>query len=88
MACERHKINTLVVGGGVAANNYMRNKFKEEAESRNPPLAKGMRGGVRNIKVYFPGKGLTLDNAAMIAGLGYQLFKRGQRSNYYLDTNS
>ena len=88
LACERHKINTLVVGGGVAANNYLRNKFKEEAESRNPPLAKGMRGGVRNIKVYFPGKGLTLDNAAMIAGLGYQLFKRGQRSNYYLDTNS
>ena len=86
LACERHKINTLVVGGGVAANNYLRNKFKEEAESRNLPLAKGRRGGVRNIKVYFPGKGLTLDNAAMIAGLGYQLFKRGQRSNYYLNT--
>ena len=71
----------------MAANNYLRNKFKEEAESRNPPLTKGRRGGVRNIKVYFPGKGLTLDNAAMIAGLGYQLFKRGKRSNYYLNPN-
>src|SRR3989338_596636 len=50
LACERHKINTLVVGGGVAANNYLRNKFKEEAESRNPPLNKGRRGGGRNIK--------------------------------------
>ncbi len=74
LACERKKIKTLVVGGGVAANSYLRNKFQEEA-------------AVRNIKAYFPGKGLTLDNAAMIAGLGYQLFKRGKRSNYYLNTN-
>mgnify|MGYP001560603823 FL=1 len=74
MACRRKKIKTLVVGGGVAANNYLRNKFQEEAAARN-------------IKVYFPGPGLTLDNAAMIAGLGYQLFKRGKRSNYYLNTN-
>ncbi|MEK6564390.1 MAG: tRNA (adenosine(37)-N6)-threonylcarbamoyltransferase complex transferase subunit TsaD [Candidatus Omnitrophota bacterium] len=74
LACQRKKIKTLVVGGGVAANNYLRNKFQEEAAARN-------------IKVYFPGRGLTLDNAAMIAGLGYQLFKRGKRSNYYLNIN-
>lgn len=74
LACRRKKIKTLVVGGGVAANSYLRNKFQEEAAARN-------------IKVYFPGPGLTLDNAAMIAGLGYQLFKRGKRSNYYLNTN-
>lgn len=84
LACKRHRINTLVIGGGVAANNYLRNKFKAEAELSNHPLNKGRRKGVRNIKVYFPGQGLTLDNAAMIAGLGYQLFKRGKRSNYYL----
>ncbi|OGX24522.1 MAG: tRNA (adenosine(37)-N6)-threonylcarbamoyltransferase complex transferase subunit TsaD [Omnitrophica WOR_2 bacterium RIFCSPHIGHO2_02_FULL_45_21] len=64
-ACARHKIKTLVIGGGVAANNYLRNRFNQEAD-------------LRNIKVYFPAPALSLDNAAMIAGLGYQLYKHGK----------
>ena len=71
LACSRHKIDTLVVGGGVAQNDYLRNQLEEEAK-------------LKKIKVYFPGVGLSLDNAAMIAGLGCQLFKRGERSDYYL----
>lgn len=71
LACERRKIAALVVGGGVAANNYLRNRLKEEAR-------------LRNVDVFFPDFALSLDNAAMIAGLGYQLYKRGKRSNYYL----
>lgn len=74
LACRRKNIKTLVVGGGVAANNYLRNRFQEEAV-------------LRGVKVHFPAKGLNLDNAAMIAGLGYQLFKKGKKSNYYLNTN-
>ncbi|OGX42455.1 MAG: tRNA (adenosine(37)-N6)-threonylcarbamoyltransferase complex transferase subunit TsaD [Omnitrophica WOR_2 bacterium RIFCSPLOWO2_02_FULL_45_28] len=71
LACQRNKIKTLVIGGGVAANNYLRNRFNQEAD-------------LRNIKVYFPAPALSLDNAAMIAGLGYQLYKHGKRSSYYL----
>lgn len=71
LACFQNKITTVVVGGGVAANNYLRNRFKEEAR-------------LKNIDVYFPALALSLDNAAMVAGLGSQLFKRGGRSNYYL----
>lgn len=67
LACARHKIQTLVIGGGVSANNYLRNIFNQEA-------------GLRDIKVYFPAPALSLDNAAMIAGLGYQLYKHGKRS--------
>lgn len=71
LACERKKIATLVVGGGVAANRYLRQRLTEEA-------------GIPKIKVYFPDFALSLDNAAMISGLGYQLYKREKSSNYYL----
>lgn len=73
-ACHRYKISTLVVGGGVAANRYLRDYFQQDAKSRN-------------ARVYFPGPTLSLDNAAMIAGLGYQLYRRGARSDYYLSAN-
>lgn len=69
--CERKKIRTLIVGGGVAANRYLRSRLYEEAQARD-------------INVFFPDFALSLDNAAMIAGLGYQLYKRGKYSDYYL----
>lgn len=61
-ACKRNAINTLVIGGGVAANNYLRGHFINQAAQER-------------IKVYFPDRELSLDNAAMIAGLGYQLYR-------------
>jgi N6-L-threonylcarbamoyladenine synthase len=70
-ACRQKRLKSLVIGGGVAANNYFRLRMEEEAK----------KAGVR---VWFPAKGLNLDNAAMVAGLGYQLFRKGQRDNYYL----
>lgn len=75
LACKMKKINKLVVGGGVAANNRLREKLFEKAR----------RG---NIKVYFPEKILCMDNAAMVAGLGYQLFKKGYRSGMDLDADN
>jgi len=57
-ACQKFKTKTLFIGGGVAANSGLRNKLNNEAR----PLG---------IKVYFPPIPLCLDNAAMIAGLGY-----------------
>ncbi len=74
LACKIKKINKLVVGGGVAANNRLRDKLFEKAK----------RG---NIKVYFPEKILCMDNAAMVAGLGYQLFKKGYSSGLDLDVD-
>ncbi|VAX35523.1 N(6)-L-threonylcarbamoyladenine synthase [hydrothermal vent metagenome] len=59
-ACYKFKTPTIVVGGGVAANSALRKVLVEEA-------------GKENIKVYFPPLSLCLDNAAMIAGLGYHL---------------
>jgi N6-L-threonylcarbamoyladenine synthase len=68
LACEIKRVNRLVVGGGVVANNRLREKFYEV-------------GGLRRIKCYFPPKELCMDNAAMVAGLGYQLFRQGYRAN-------
>jgi N6-L-threonylcarbamoyladenine synthase len=66
-ACKSKKTNRLVVGGGVVANNRLRVKFLEAAKSRN-------------IDCYFPSKEFCTDNAAMVAGLGCQLFKKGFQS--------
>ena len=63
LACRMHKIKTLVVGGGVAANNYLRKRLTDE-------------GKLNKIKAYFPELKLSLDNAAMVAGLGYQLYNK------------
>ncbi|MFZ2938163.1 MAG: tRNA (adenosine(37)-N6)-threonylcarbamoyltransferase complex transferase subunit TsaD [Candidatus Omnitrophota bacterium] len=63
LACKTKGVKRLVVGGGVAANNRLRDKFNEVFSETGR-------------EVYFPEKSLCMDNAAMVAGLGYQLFKK------------
>jgi len=70
-ACKLKKAKRLVIGGGVAANNRLREKFCQKASQKD-------------IQVYFPKKDFCLDNAAMVAGLAYQIYKRGERSDLYL----
>ncbi|MDO8662587.1 MAG: tRNA (adenosine(37)-N6)-threonylcarbamoyltransferase complex transferase subunit TsaD [Candidatus Omnitrophota bacterium] len=67
LACKLKKINRLVIGGGVAANSRLRGKFNQAARKFN-------------LNCYFPPSSLCMDNAAMIAGLAYQLFKKGHCS--------
>lgn len=71
-ACRGKKINRLLLGGGVVVNNSLRERLAEEAK-RN------------KISVYFPPPELCLDNAAMVAGFGYALFKKGKVSDLYLN---
>lgn len=49
---------SILIGGGVSASRYFRHHLNE-------------RFAPKNIPVHFPGKGLSTDNAAMIAGLAY-----------------
>ncbi|MFH1397913.1 MAG: tRNA (adenosine(37)-N6)-threonylcarbamoyltransferase complex transferase subunit TsaD [Candidatus Omnitrophota bacterium] len=74
LACETKKTKKIVIGGGVAANNYLRREFYRVLQEEN------------GIKCYFPNQELCMDNAAMVAGLGYQLFRKGYRSD--LDLNA
>jgi len=60
-AAETHNIATLLVTGGVAANNELRQTFERE----------GARVG---IPVFFPSRPLSTDNAAMIAAAAYPKF--------------
>lgn len=66
-AAEFKGVQDIVVGGGVSANNYLREKLEKEAS------AKG-------IRVWFPARSLTIDNAGMIARRGWELYEKGIRS--------
>jgi len=61
-AMDAHKVKSLVVGGGVSANSRLREMMQREAM-------------YRGLKLYFPPLSLCSDNAAMVAGLGYRLYK-------------
>jgi N6-L-threonylcarbamoyladenine synthase len=62
-AMERYKIKSLVVGGGVSANSRFREMMQREARY----------GG---LKLYFPPLSLCSDNAVMVAGFGYRVYKK------------
>ncbi|MFH1246064.1 MAG: tRNA (adenosine(37)-N6)-threonylcarbamoyltransferase complex transferase subunit TsaD [Candidatus Omnitrophota bacterium] len=71
-ACILKKVKHLVAGGGVVRNHKLRRS-----------LTNRLKGA--GIKVHFPHQDLCQDNAAMVAGLGYQLYKKGIRSQLSLE---
>lgn len=71
-ALEFTGLTRLSAGGGVAANSQLRSELKE--------LEK------KGIDVSFPSLKLCTDNAAMVAGLGYNYLKDGIHSE--LDLNA
>jgi N6-L-threonylcarbamoyladenine synthase len=72
LACKRKKVTQLLIGGGVAANQVLRQKFLASAK-------------LAGIDCFFPEINLCMDNAAMIAGFGGCLYKRGARTDLYLN---
>lgn len=66
-AMKQYEINTLLVGGGVSANSRLREKLM-------------VRSKFEKFKVHFPEPSLCTDNAVMVAGLGYRLFRKGYRA--------
>ncbi|MDR2941772.1 MAG: tRNA (adenosine(37)-N6)-threonylcarbamoyltransferase complex transferase subunit TsaD [Treponema sp.] len=63
-AAEDTGLTTIVAGGGVAANSYLRSSLAQR----------------KHLCCIFPPLDLCGDNAAMIAGIGYQYLARGERS--------
>ena len=59
-AIEEHGAKTLIVGGGVSANQYFRQEFNRHCLTAFP-----------DVTVYFPNPGLSTDNAVMIALSGH-----------------
>jgi N6-L-threonylcarbamoyladenine synthase len=70
MQLFRHRLTSanrlnLVVAGGVAANQYLRDALRAAAEAEN-------------FALFVPPPGLCTDNAAMIARAGAERFIAGQ----------
>ena len=72
-AAEEIAAQSILVSGGVAANNELRRSFEREAEQSGVP-------------VFFPSRQLSTDNAAMIAAAAYPRLLSGQRAG--LDLNA
>ncbi|MDP3177327.1 MAG: tRNA (adenosine(37)-N6)-threonylcarbamoyltransferase complex transferase subunit TsaD [Spirochaetaceae bacterium] len=65
-ASEDTSLKTIVAGGGVAANSYLRRKLTARTD----------------LDVRFPPLELCGDNGAMVAGIGYKYLVRGESSGY------
>ncbi len=74
-ACGKMGIKRLVVGGGVSANSCLRKKLNLKAKQKL-------------IEVIFPPPALCVDNAVMVAGYGYQIYRLGQKSDLTLKAQS
>ncbi|MEK7558270.1 MAG: tRNA (adenosine(37)-N6)-threonylcarbamoyltransferase complex transferase subunit TsaD [Patescibacteria group bacterium] len=59
-ALKKYKAKTLLIGGGVSANEKIRKEFAREIKNKFP-----------ETKLYLPERGLTTDNALMIAATAY-----------------
>ena len=68
---NKEKAKTVIIGGGVAANSYIRSAFEQAGAEQ------GFSG-----KILFPNKGYITDNAAMIAVAGYIAHLRGDRDTW------
>jgi N6-L-threonylcarbamoyladenine synthase len=67
---EMKTVDTVVVSGGVASNQYLKHVLKANLDKR----------GFENMRLTFPPPGLCTDNAAMIAWTGIEMWENGWRS--------
>jgi len=74
-AAKEFKIDKILISGGVAANSKLRKEF-EKAGKEN------------KISIYIPPVFLCMDNAAMVAALGYQYYKQNKFSDLSVDVFS
>lgn len=74
-AARRFQCRTITVGGGVAANGRLRTRLTAAAAHEER-------------RVFFPPLPLCLDNAVMVAGLGYHLLAAGHTAGLDLDVHA
>jgi len=74
-AAQGQGLRRIVLSGGVAANQRLRQRMEEESSERK-------------LKVYVPSPSFCTDNAAMVGVVGYEYLKRGIRSPLSLNAFS
>jgi N6-L-threonylcarbamoyladenine synthase len=62
---REYNANSFILGGGVSANKELKKQFKEALKEDN-------------IKVFFPDRKLSTDNAVMIGAAAYQNYQEGK----------
>lgn len=72
LAATRYNTEDIVIAGGVAANNLLRNRMETKGEGAG-------------FKIHIPRPGYCTDNGAMVAIAAYHHFKNGEFSS--LDLN-
>ncbi len=70
---ENSGCRNLIVAGGVAANNFLRENLTKTAKKKK-------------VNIFFPGHHLCTDNAAMIACAGYYRYiKKAAEQNHFMN---
>ena len=72
LAVQQYNVRRVVIGGGVAANQLLREAMQESCNNKN-------------IELYLPAKKMCTDNAAMVASLGYFRYQAGLEENPNVD---
>ena len=73
-AAEALDVQSILVSGGVAANNQLRATFGERAKAAG-------------VAVFFPSRALSTDNAAMIAAAAYSRLRAGRLADLTLNAD-
>ena len=71
-AAKKHQVKSIIVGGGVSANQLLRDRLKEETEKINPTL-----------HLLIPSPALCGDNAAIVGAVAYYKLLSGQIDKWY-----
>lgn len=69
-AAKEYKVKSIILGGGVAANDELRVQFQSAVKKQKPA-----------IKFLVPSKEMCTDNAAMVGVAGYYAWLRGEAGN-------
>ena len=74
LAAKKYKVRHIAVGGGVAANAFLRQEMQA-------------RGAAQGVSVQFVERKLSSDNAAMIALCAYKKLQYAEKTGQPLQAN-